>query len=221
MTGNSTNTLCTLHNRSSGNNYCTTYLQQYTNCLRPDESSLSNSESDIYTIEPSKLAISEIDGVVELIRLSVHPYCLARLEPLMCLHFFHLCDEEMDIGPSKKQCNHIFSVCDAEELQRIQDYGVNVYSYLTKCSQTDSPLDIKDCSIDIVNNLTDQLIANCSEGFFYQDVVEGCIPECIVWTPHSKMKVFIVDIITTFPLLIGTICGVAVLLVSWMHHQKL
>ena len=215
MTSNSTNTTCTLY-KSSGNDYCTTYLQQYTHCLRLDS---NVSSSDVYTIEPPKLAVSEIDGILEFIRLSVHPYCLASLEPLMCLHFFHLCEQGMELEPSEKQCNHIFWVCDAEELKTIQDYGINVYNYLAKCSRIDSPLDIKGCSI--VSNVTDQIIANCSEGFFYQDVVEGCIPECTVWTPHSKMKVLIIDVITTFSLLIGTICGVAVLLVSWIHRQKL
>jgi hypothetical protein len=126
-----------------------------------------------------------------------------------------------ELGPSEKQCNHIFSVCDAEELKMIQDYGINIYDYLTKCSQTDSPLDVKGCSINIVSNVTAQLTATCGEGFFYEDAVEGCIPECTVWTPHSKTKVLIVDIITTFPLLISTICGIAVLVISWIHRQKL
>lgn len=216
MTSNSTNTTCTLH-KSSVYGYCATYLQQYTDCLRLDS---NLSYSDIYAIEPPKLAVSEVDGILEFIRLSVHPFCLASLEPLMCLHFFHLCDEGMqDIGPSEKQCNHIFSVCDAEELKMIQDYSINIYDYLLKCSQTNNPFNMKGCSI--VSNVTAQPIANCSEGFFYQDVVEGCVPECTVWTPHSKTKALVVDIITTFPLLIGTICGTAVILISWIHRRKL
>ena len=217
MTDNLTNATCTSYTERSGDDSCVTYLHQYTYCLR--DSNLSSSE--IFTIEPHKLAISDVDSILEFIRLSVHPYCLANLEPLMCLHFFHLCEKGMSIGPSKKQCNHIFSVCDVEELETIQDYGINIYDYLSKCSQTaaDSPLDVKDCSI--VSNITDQIIANCSEGFFYQDVDEGCTPECTVWTPHSKSKALIIDIITIFPLFIGTISGVSVLLVSWMHRQKL
>lgn len=220
MTGNLKNATCILYAERSGNDYCATYLRQYTYCLR--DSNLSSSEFEIFTMEPHthKLAISEVESILEFIRLSVYPYCLANLEPLMCLHFFHLCEMGMNIGPSKKQCNQIFSVCDAEELETIQDYGINIYDYLTKCSQTDSPLDIKSCSI-IASNITDQIIANCSEGFFFQDMDEGCIPECSVWTPHSKTKALIVDVITIFPLLIGTISGVAVLLLSWIHRQKL
>ena len=136
----------------------------------------------------------------------------------MCLQFFHLCDKGIDLGPSAKQCNHILTVCDAEELEGIKSYDINIYDYLSKCSQEESPLDIKGCSI--ANNTSNQIV-NCSEGFFYEIDIEGCTPECNVWTPHSKAKILLIDIVTTFPPLIGTISGVAVLLVSWIHHKKL
>ena len=168
--------------------------------------------------------ISEINVIL---RVFSRPQCLMILEPLVCLYYFHLCYEGMDTGPSEKQCNHILNTCD-KELELVKIYGYDIHSFLSECSPTESPLDSKGCSIidgqifgnDSVNISYQLQPFNCHGGFFYQVKTKGCTPECSVWAPHSNAKVLIADIVAIFSLLIGAISGVAVLLVSWIQHQK-
>ena len=71
--------------------------------------------------------------------------CQLSIEPLICLHYVHLCDNESDIGPSIMQCRHIEDVCDLEleKLRsRLPSFPIN--DYLSSCASS-SPLDGKEC----------------------------------------------------------------------------
>ena len=216
----------TLHT-GSDSDHCTTYIQEYTYCLRDY---FTDTSADVYYVvqRPGSI-ISEINVLLRLINLYFRPQCLMNLEPYICLYYFHLCYEGMDIGPSEKQCNHILNTCD-KELEIVKIYGYDIYSSLSECSQTESPLDSKGCSIldnqicsniNISVNISHQPF-NCHRGFFYQVKTEGCTPECSVWTPHFNTNpLMIADIVAIFSLLIGAISGVAVLLVSWIQRQNL
>ena len=138
----------------------------------------------------------------------------------MCLYFIHLCDGGTDIGPTKKQCNHVQSVCDVE-LKKLEARArgiININDILSMCSPGESPLDAKNCNISI-NSVSNQTL-HCSEGFFYEVNKEKCTPECAVWTPYSTTKA-VTDVLTVLPAVIGAIAGIAVLLTSALRHQKL
>lgn len=153
-------------------------------------------------------------NMIRDVLMFTHPQCFASAEPLLCLLFIHLCDNGIEIGPSKEQYDHVSKVCDKElELAKIS--GID--HYLSERSTSESPFDNKTCDIGTKNTSNQAL--NCSDGFFYDK--EKCIPACAIWTPFSKTMIVVTDILTVFSAVIGAIAGIAVLLTSMLRHQKL
>ena len=203
----------------SDSDYCTAHLQHYTNCLR-DFTSLETDK--VLAVSPSKSRISEMNVIQDALTRFARPQCLTSAEPVLCLLFIHLCDNGTDIGPSKKQCDRISEVCDKEleELAIVNRYTRQIIDkYLSQCTTSESPLDNTICAIG-TKNMSNQTL-NCSDGFFYDENKEKCLPECVVWTPFSKTMVVVTDILAVFAAVIGAIAGIAVLLTSMVRRQKL
>ena len=205
---------CTLYN-DSYSNYCTTYLQQYTNCL---SDSVKANDKHIYISGPlNKKRIREADTFIGELRsksLDVRAECLMLLEPFVCLYHIQLCDKHRDlatIAPSRNQCTYISNVCD-EELKMFK----NVDKYLSMCGP-ESPLDSTNCTI--VESNSSQI--NCNRNFFYEDQSMVCKPVCGMWTLYTKENVLVINILTIFPSSIGAVTGVMVLLISLLHRRKL
>ena len=157
-----------------------------------------------------------MNKIRDVLIMFARPQCFASAEPLLCLLFIHLCDNGIDIGPSKKQYDHISKVCD-KELELAKGSGID--HYLSECSISESPFDNKTCDIGTKNTSNQAL--NCSDGFFYDMNGEKCTPECAIWTPFSKTMIVVTDILTVFSAVIGAVAGIAVLLTSMLRHQKL
>ena len=66
-------------------------------------------------------------------------------------------------------------------------------------------------------NITSEPV-NCSEGFYYDRL---CKPDCRVFTLYSKATALVSDILSLLPAVIGTVAGIAVLIVSWARRQHL
>lgn len=139
------NTTCSLYNGTT----CTSYLQQYTNCLG---STNNHGVNILGSLEQQK---KKEGTVITLFNfqpvLGVGPECSQILEPFVCLYFFHLCDDGNVIRLSKKQCTNIRVVCD-KELKIIEStpsiasfIPVNVSEILSSCA-SNSTLDSKNCS---------------------------------------------------------------------------
>ena len=157
-----------------------------------------------------------MDMIRDRLIMFARPQCFASAEPLLCLLFIHLSDNGTDIGPSKKQCDHVSKVCD-KELELVKGYSID--HYLSECSTPESPFDNKTCDIHTKNTSNQAL--NCSDGFYYEVNKEKCTPECAIWTPFSNTMVVVTDTLTVFSAVIGAIAGIAVVLTSTLRHQKL
>lgn len=151
LTGGPENGTCTLYNDMSIE--CTTYLQQYTNCL--STSALTeNVTANVYTSgSPNYTALKEAFGYLKIFQLiyEAHQQCLMNLKPLICLHFIHLCEIETRtvIQPSKTQCEHVKGICN-KELKTVRSKFPMISEYvdaiISKCVSS-SPLDSKMCSL--------------------------------------------------------------------------
>ena len=130
----------------------------------------------------------------------------------MCLYFIHLCDNGMEIGPSKEQCDYASTVCD-EELVLARKYSVPVDKILSSCAQN-SPFDKKRCIIGDIR------IQNCSVGFYHSEN-SSCQPECGVWTPYSQSTVLITNILTVLSAAICVLLGVVVLLFFVTQYRRM
>lgn len=196
------------------NSICKEHLKWYTSCLKGSDSADAN--LDVYVSGPLyQTKIDEAHKVVGLLPVfGARPQCRSNLEPLVCLYYIHLCYDEKDTGPSKRQCSYVLKVCD-EEVDKLKGYGISVSKYFMNCAPN-SPFDSKNC---IARNISSQTI-NCSEGFYW-DKNRGCQPECNVWTPYSRIMLVITDILTVLPAIVGVISGIAVLLLSWVRRKKL
>ena len=162
-------------------------------------------------------------SLAKYVNINLRQECLSSLEPLICLYFIHLCDDEMntDIGPSEKQCRYVSEACD-KELKLARENNIQIEEYLLGCAQN-SPFDNKKCfspNISTQNGISNNNTQNCSSGFFLSDD-RLCLPECSVWTPYSQNMVLITDILTMIPAAVGVISGLAVLLLSWTRYQKM
>lgn len=183
-----------------------------------------NTTLEVYVSTPFQESLSKAkDAIRYLLQaqvftgISIRPQCLSRLEPFLCLHFIHLCDNGMDIGPSVQQCRNVSKVCD-DELKQVKKKFPNyrVDRYLSNCAPK-SPFDNCRCITSDTNRTY-----NCREGF-YQNLTENgrCEPECNVWSPYHKGIVLITDILNIFAAVICVISGGAVLVLSWIRREKL
>ena len=182
--------------------------------------------SSTYQQDQAEDKIKMLSLYANVIDLNLRQECLSSIEPLICLYFIHLCDDEMntDIGPSEKQCRYVLESCDKElKLAREKKIPVDyLEGYLLGCAQN-SPFDNKKCispNISTQNGISNNNTQNCSSGFFLSDD-RLCQPECSVWTPYSQNMVLITDILTMIPAAVGVISGLAVLLLSWTRYQKM
>ena len=211
------NATCTMSLYNYNDHVCTQYLQRYTKCL-------DNSSSNVYVADPlSQTSLMQASDFIQRLKTFadlVRPQCMMNLDPLICLHFIHLCYNETEIRPSEQQCNNITSVCDVE-LELVKRFPViDVSKYLSNCAQT-SPFDGRDCNVQSVplTNRTIRHLVNCSEGF-YRTTNGTCRPECNVWSPYQKKTILITDIMAIFATVIAVVFGVADLLLSCVRCQK-
>ena len=203
---------------------CKKHLQKYTECLEGSDS--ANAEPKVYVSSNNRQ--TEADMYINILRLSssnsyfkLTPKCLSNLEPLLCLHFIHLCNRETnkDIGQSEKQCLYIKDVVCKEELKRANEINLPILTtlikeFLSSCEQN-SPFDTKNC-ISLESNHS---IQNCSAGFYLNES-GSCLPECNVWTPYTHNTVLITDILAIIPAAVTVLSGFAVLLFSWSRCEK-
>lgn len=203
----SSNITCTLFDKTETT--CKNYLQQYTECLKA-ESADAKPEVYVSSIQQNE-AQEEIDFLQSFPSDIVSSKCLSHIEPLICLYHIHLCVDEMDIGPSQKQCDYVSSICH-KELEMARNY-ISVDEYLSTCTPN-SPFDSKHCIIT-----SDIAIQNCSTGFYLSENGR-CQPECNVWTPYSQTMLLLTDALTIIPAAVGVLSGVAVLLFSLLRCQQ-
>lgn len=199
---------CTLFDKTDKT--CKSYLQQYTECLKDEPADV---KPEVYV--SSTYQLNEAQKMIRILQFLspnlVHPKCLAHIEPLICLYYIHLCVDETDVGPSQEQCEYVSSICHEElKLARNGNFA-KVDEYLAACT-SNSPFNSKHCIITLD-------IQNCSTGFYLSED-KRCLPECNVWTPYSQTMLVITDILTIISAAIGVLSGIAVLMFSWLHCQK-
>lgn len=179
------------------------------------------STSEVYVSSPfeenlsrAKFLIQYLTSPIVATQVHIRQQCHSYLEPIICLYLVHLCKDGMDIGPSEEQCKRVSNACD-EELKQIK--GLKVEEYLSNCAP-ESEFN-KDC---IVTSHKHTTIYNCNKGFYQDLLMENgrCQPECNVWSPYHKGIVLTTDILNIFAAAVCIISGIAVLVLSWLHHQK-
>lgn len=193
-------------NNGSYSDYCATYLQEYTNCLN-----ISQANAIFDLAEPTVTVMSKYLDL----------QCSLKLQLLIDNPLSDVENTTVPTVPNKTQCDHVLNVCE-KDLKKW-----NLLSLPEKCIDLlhcapESPLDNKDCRITLTSNasISTQMV-NCSKGFFYSVEKMGCIPECDVWTLHSERELLISKILTIIPAVVCTVAGIAVLMISWAHCQKL
>lgn len=120
------------------------YLQQYATCL----DSARSLDLGVYVSGPTDQEISaKVFETLDEYQSLIRPQCLHSLKPLVCLYFFHLCDGNRVIMPSKKQCENIEDVCDNELklIQLLPNLPITIPEVLSGCVPS-NPFDNKDCS---------------------------------------------------------------------------
>ena len=191
---------------------CQQHLQSYMTCLKGP-----GSTSNIYIPSPFQehlLTAKDRLYMLSQYRFLIRQQCYLRLEPLVCLYSVHLCDNGNDIGPSEEQCKHVSHACD-EELKYFRNSQID--GYLSNCA-SESPFNNKDCNITNTE-YTSVSAHNCSVGFYLSENGH-CTPECNIWSPYSRSTVLATDIVNIFAVVVCVISGVAVLVLSWLYHQK-
>ena len=180
------------------------------------------STSEVYVSSPfeenlsnAKFLIQYLTSPIVAAQVHIRQQCHSYLEPIICLYSVHLCKDGMDIGPSEEQCKRVSNACD-EELKQIK--GFMVEEYLSNCAP-ESQFN-KDCIVTSHKHTT--ILYNCNEGFYQDLLMENgrCQPECNVWSPYRKGMVLTTDILNIFAAVVCIISGIAVLVLSWLHHQK-
>ena len=60
----------------------------------------------------------------------------------------------------------------------------------------------------------------CNSGY-YRTTNGTCLPECSVWSPYSNTTVLATDIVAITTAVVALVFGIAVLLLSCVHCQKM